>query len=132
MFSVLCIVGRLGGAAVILSGGHGFEFHRDRYHSRPHTPCRLSQPAQETKGSGDGFLALDSRTDGLRVCSCDVWESHGVFYFRSRFFFKRPIKKIRINPKIPCPQSPSFLVINWCPRRTKWIWCIYLIKNETL
>ena len=43
-----------------------------------------------------------------------VWDSHGVCYFRSRFLcFKQPIKKIRINSKILCPQSPSFLV----PRR---------------
>ena len=47
-----------------------------------------------------------------------VWESHGVFYFSSRFLcFKRPIKKIRINSKIPCPQSPSFLVQR--PRRQR-------------
>ena len=55
------------------------------------------------------------------VCRCDiadfyfiavvmflytVRESHGVFYFRSRFLcFKRPIKKIQISLKIPCPQS---------------------------
>ena len=40
-----------------------------------------------------------------------VWDSHGVFYFRSRFLcLKQPIKKIRINSKILCPQSHSFLV----------------------
>ena len=40
-----------------------------------------------------------------------VWDSHGVFYFRSRVLsFKQPIKKIRINSKILCPQSPLFLV----------------------
>ena len=40
-----------------------------------------------------------------------VWGSHGVFYFRSRVLcFKQPIKKIRINSKILCPLSPSFLV----------------------
>ena len=40
------------------------------------------------------------------------------FYFRSRFLcFKRPIKKIRINSKIPCPQSPSFLVPRPCRLR---------------
>ena len=70
---------------------------------------------------------LDSRTSGLHVCSSrDVciycnknWERHGVFYFRSIFLcFKRPIKKIRMNSKIPCPQSPSsFLVPRLCRRR---------------
>ena len=40
-----------------------------------------------------------------------LWNSHGGFYFRSRFLcFKQPIKKIRINSKTLCPQSPSFLV----------------------
>ena len=40
-----------------------------------------------------------------------LWDSHGGFYFRSRFLcFKQPIKKIRINSKTLCPQSPSFLV----------------------
>ena len=40
------------------------------------------------------------------------------FYFRSRFLcFKRPIKKIRINSKIPCPQSPSFLVRKALPAK---------------
>ena len=33
------------------------------------------------------------------------------FYFRTRFLcLKQSIKKIRINSKILCPQSPSFLV----------------------
>ena len=38
-----------------------------------------------------------------------VWDSHAVFYYRSRFLcFKRPVKKKnRINS---IPQSPSFLV----------------------
>ena len=40
------------------------------------------------------------------------------FYFRSSFLcFKRPIKKIRINSKIPCPQSPSFFVPRPCRLR---------------
>ena len=40
-----------------------------------------------------------------------VWDSHGGFYFRSRFLcVKQPIKKIQINSKTLCPQSPSFLV----------------------
>ena len=49
-----------------------------------------------------------------------VWERHGVVYFRSRFlYFKQPIKKIPINSKIPCPQSPSFLVPRLCRLREK-------------
>ena len=40
-----------------------------------------------------------------------VWDSHNVFDFRSRFVcFQQPIKKTRVNSKILCPQSPSFLV----------------------
>ena len=52
------------------------------------------------------------------MCLYTVWESHGAFYFRSRFLCsKRPIKKIRINSKIPCSQSPSFLVPRPCRQR---------------
>ncbi len=39
----------------------------------------------------------------------NIWESRYVFDFRLGILFsKQPIKKIRINSKILCPQSPPF------------------------
>ena len=38
-----------------------------------------------------------------------LWDSHGGFYFCSRFLcFKQPIKKIRINSKNPVPRALRF------------------------
>ena len=72
--------------------------------------------ARETKGSGDtGFPVLDSRTSGPHVCSRDVSKDCVGQSWRFLLPLKislcqQPIKKIQINSKTLCPQSPSFLV----------------------
>ena len=96
-------------------------------HSRPHSPFRFSKlagpwlekrRALETKDFQSEILGLPVVMYAVVMFLYTVWQSHGVFYFRSRFLcFKRRIQKIRINPKIPCPQSPTFLVSRPCQLR---------------
>ncbi len=102
-------------------------------HSRPHGPfvslSRLGlgtrkQRALGTQDFQSQILGLPVFMDAVMTFQKNVWESCYVFDFRLGILCsKQPIKKIRINSKILCPQNPPFSRANPANiRETKGLW----------
>ena len=82
--------------------------------------------ARETKGSGDkGFPVLFSGTFALHLCGREV----SIYCMGESWGFLLPLKiSLFQRSKIPCPQSPSFLVPSPAKRSERE----YLDENEEI